>query len=156
MKDSALSSKDISAANLKGTPFAEHVDEIISKSKMTVRDGQNGTLAFRLNPDNLGSVNISLGLENGVLSAKFLVDSAEAKENLTANMNALKESLAQEGINIGQFQVDVRAGYSGQSRDSEDTDDGLNRSKISKSEKVSQEYDTVSTTSHNGVIDMKI
>ena len=143
-------------AQIKGTPFAEHVDEIISKSKMTIRDGKNGSLSFRLNPDNLGSVSVNLGLENGVLSAKFLVDSPEAKESLSANMNALKETLQQEGIQLGQFQVDVRAGYSGQSRDHEEYAAPAMKGSLSEAEKATHEYDAASIPVHDGAIDITI
>lgn len=154
-KEAQTAGREI-ASQIKGTPFAEHVDEIISKSKMTIRDGQNGSLAFRLNPDNLGGVNVSLGLENGVLTAKFLVDSQEAKETLASNMQSLKETLQQEGIQLGAFQVDVRAGHSGQSRDGDENPVNIIKGTFSEAEKVSQEYDAVSLPVHNGRIDMVI
>lgn len=154
-KDISLSAKDSPASALRGTSFSDHVDEIISKSRLTVRDGQNGTMAFRLNPDSLGSVNVNIGLENGVLSAKFLVDSEEAKQTLGADLNALKATLAQEGIELGQFQVDVRAGNSGSSGDADKTPHHAFRT-VSEEEKISRDYDNASIPSHNGMIDMKI
>ena len=40
----------------------------IDKAKISVRDSRNGTFTVRLNPRELGSVNVNLIMENGVYS----------------------------------------------------------------------------------------
>ncbi|MGL4369414.1 MAG: flagellar hook-length control protein FliK, partial [Spirochaetota bacterium] len=103
------SEKSITSSQMKPFPFSENIDELISKAKISVRDEKNGSLSLRMFPEHLGRVNISLGLENGVLTAKFLVDSADAKDALASNMAVLTDAMAQEGLALGAFQVDVRS-----------------------------------------------
>jgi flagellar hook-length control protein FliK len=72
-----------------------------------VTDNRNGNVTMRLNPESLGRVSINLGLENGVLHARFTVESEEAKSALQNNMNHLCDRLLAEGIALGSFDVNV-------------------------------------------------
>jgi hypothetical protein len=59
-------------------------------------------------PESLGRVNVNLGLENGVIHGRFLVDSVEAKEMILDNLGILRERMEEAGISVGEFQVNVR------------------------------------------------
>ena len=108
--------RDVSASSRaasQGTsslPFAQKLDELIEKAHITVRDGRNGQLSMKMFPEHLGRVNVTLGLDNGVLNAKFLVDSNDARAALTSSLNELMGALENEGLSLGAFQVDVRGG----------------------------------------------
>lgn len=93
--------------SLKHSDFKENLQEIIDKGKVTVRDGRNGTFTVKLNPQELGNVNVHLIMENGVITGKFLVDNDDVKAMLLNNLNELKYQFEEAGISVGEFSVNV-------------------------------------------------
>lgn len=92
---------------LKAADFKENLQEIIDKAKVTVRDSKNGAFTIRLNPQELGNVNVNLIMENGVITGKFLVDNEDVKSMLLSSLNDLKYQLEEAGIAVGEFSVNV-------------------------------------------------
>ncbi len=92
---------------LKMSDFKESLQEVIDKAKVTVKDSRNGAFTIRLNPQELGNVNVNLIMENGVITGKFLVDSEEVKSMLLSSLNDLKTQLEEAGISFGEFSVNV-------------------------------------------------
>ncbi|HRX15715.1 MAG TPA: flagellar hook-length control protein FliK [Spirochaetota bacterium] len=117
-KDSSQSKNDLSSIKADRQPmksdglFKDQINDLINKARVTVTDKSNGTINLRMYPERLGNVTVNLGLENGILNGKFLVDSKEAKDMLLSQFDSLKERLLEEGINLGSFSVDVRNGES--------------------------------------------
>jgi len=93
--------------SMKMPDFKENFQEIIDKAKVTVRDSRNGTFTMKLNPQELGNINVNLIMENGVINGKFLVDNEDAKSLLLNNLDDLKNQLEQAGIAVGEFSVNV-------------------------------------------------
>jgi flagellar hook-length control protein FliK len=136
-----------------GIPFAEKLDELIEKANITIRDAKNGQISLKMFPEHLGRVNVQLGLENGVLSAKFLVDSNEAKQALTDSFTQLENVFSNEGISVGSFQVDVRGDNKFQNSQDIETDASIAALK-SVEEEAEIEYRALQAMSHNGTIDL--
>ncbi|MBN2436062.1 MAG: flagellar hook-length control protein FliK [Spirochaetes bacterium] len=117
-KDSSQSKSDLSSIKADRQPmkseglFKDQINDLINKARVTVTDKSNGTINLRMYPERLGNVTVNLGLENGILNGKFLVDSKEARDMLLSQFDSLKERLLEEGINLGSFSVDVRNGES--------------------------------------------
>ncbi len=88
--------------------FFEQLQQIIDKAKISVQDSKNGSFIFKLNPKELGSVNVNIGLEQGIVKGKFLVETNEAKELLIQNLDFVKSQLEESGISVGEFQVNVK------------------------------------------------
>jgi flagellar hook-length control protein FliK len=135
-------------------PFADKLDEIISQAKITTRDGKNGQISMKMFPESLGSVNVNLGLENGVLTAKFLVENTEAKDALTANLAMLKDTLSNEGIAVGSFQVDVRGDGRFLAEEREPNEPVHYMPHEAKEAEL--EYNLRQSSTHNGRIDLVI
>jgi flagellar hook-length control protein FliK len=93
--------------SLKTADFKETLNEIIDKAKITVRDSRNGTFTVRLNPQELGNVNVNLIMENGVITGKFFVDNEDVKSMLLSSLNDLKYQFEEAGIAVGDFSVNV-------------------------------------------------
>jgi len=72
-----------------------------------------GQVRLRLHPAELGSLQISLKVEAGQVSAKLEVENATARDALLNNVQALKDRLAEQGIKIGSFEVEVGADSTG-------------------------------------------
>jgi len=93
--------------NMKMPDFKENLQEIIDKAKITVRDNRNGAFTVKLNPQELGNVNVNLIMKNGVITGKFLVDNEDVKNILLNNIQELKYQLQEAGIEVGEFSVGV-------------------------------------------------
>lgn len=91
----------------KSFMFRENFDAIIQSAKVFVKDSRNGSFSVRLHPRELGSVNINLGLHDGIVHGKFLVNTQEAKDLLLNNLELIKQQLCEAGISVGEFQVNV-------------------------------------------------
>lgn len=98
-----------SYASAKGV-FDQQLQQLMQQAKMTVLNNQNGSISMKMHPDSLGMLNVNLGLEHGVLNGRFLVDNAEARQMLMDHLAHLKQSLQEQGISVGEFQVNVRNG----------------------------------------------
>jgi len=96
-------------------------------------------------------------MENGIVSGKFLVDSDEAKNLLMNNLGELKEQLAEAGIQVGEFNVNVnQGGERFASKEKEDENVRTLNSSNSESETAAIKYDYNSSAAHNGHINMVI
>ncbi len=98
---------DNAAVSPKNSIFRENLESIIQNAKVVVKDGRNGSFSVRLHPKELGSVNISLSLHEGIVRGKFLVETQEAKDLLAGSLDQIKQQLSDAGITVGEFQVDV-------------------------------------------------
>ena len=95
------------AAQPKSGLSREHLDAMIENARVFVKDSKNGSFSIRLHPRELGSVNINLGLNDGVVHGKFLVSTQEARDLLLNNLELIKQQLEDAGISVGEFQVNV-------------------------------------------------
>ena len=98
---------DVPAAQRHNSLFRENLESIIQNAKVVVKDGRNGSFSVRLHPRELGSVNISLNLHDGVVHGKFLVDTQEAKDLLTQQPRSHQAATERCGHPVGEFQVNV-------------------------------------------------
>ncbi len=143
--------------NGKMPDFKENLQEIIDKAKVTVRDSRNGTFTVRLNPQELGNVNVNLVMENGVITGKFMVDSEDVKSMLLSNLDNLKIQLEEAGIAVGEFSVNVddqREKYLKQKDDAELR--GLLYPKSDKEVIAAAEQYNSNSAAHTGHINMVI
>ena len=104
---SAKTGSDKIANSMKMPDFKENLQEIIDKAKITVRDNRNAAFIVKLNPQELGNVNVNLIMKNGVITGKFLVDNEDVKNILLGNLQELKFQLKEAGIEVGEFNVGV-------------------------------------------------
>lgn len=88
--------------------FNDQLQSMLNNSRLVVKDGKNGHFTMQLFPESMGRVNVRLGLEDGVIHGRFLVDSNEARNQMLENLGALREKMAEAGISVGEFQVNVR------------------------------------------------
>lgn len=70
-----------------------------------VENGQQ--IVLKLRPEELGTVDLKLSVEKGILMAEFNVESQIVKETLESNMADLKQALSEKGYNIEGMQVSV-------------------------------------------------
>jgi flagellar hook-length control protein FliK len=66
-----------------------------------------GSIRLRLSPPELGSVKLEVSVKNGVLTAHAQTETAAARDALVDNLPALRERLAEQNIQVDQFDVDL-------------------------------------------------
>lgn len=65
-------------------------------------------LEIRLDPPELGSMQVRLNLQNEQAAVNFVVQNQQAKEALEQNMDKLKDMLAQRGVDVGDANIEQR------------------------------------------------
>jgi flagellar hook-length control protein FliK len=68
---------------------------------------RGGELILRLSPPQLGSLRLEVKVQAGVLTARVETETQSAKSVLLDNLPALKERLAEQGIQVERFDVDL-------------------------------------------------
>jgi len=97
------------------------IKQVVEKFDILV-DGGKSEARIQLKPKHLGELRIHLIMENGSMRAVLDTSSHHVKEILEANLQSLKQSLEDQGIQVGKFNVSV-----GQHRESHGR--GLNHSR---------------------------
>ncbi len=82
--------------------------EIYEKFKEGVKIGiarEGGSVRLSLHPEHLGEMQIRLSIEDKVVKAEVLVESAAVKEALSADSGRLKEIFIQNGLTLEKFSI---------------------------------------------------
>ncbi len=90
-------------------------------------------IEIRLDPQELGNVNVKINLQNEQAMVNFTVQNQQAKEALDQNLGRLKEMLAENGVDVGDANVEQQSkqsgeeqlGDSGHSRGGDDSSEDL-------------------------------
>lgn len=82
------------------------VSQLVERLEVMVSD-RRSEVRFQLKPESLGRVVIKLEMVDGAINGKMVVQNAELKEIVLANLSHLKDSLEQQGIPVSRFSVDV-------------------------------------------------
>jgi flagellar hook-length control protein FliK len=82
--------------------------QIVQSMRMQFRDGI-GEAVLKLNPEHLGSVSISLKVENGGLKANVQADMPAVRQWLESQQDSLRSALAEHGLRLDQFDVEPDA-----------------------------------------------
>jgi flagellar hook-length control protein FliK len=68
---------------------------------------RGGTVTLRLHPPELGSIRVELSVTDGALSAKLEAETPAARTALLDNVQLLHDRLAEQGVRIERFDVDL-------------------------------------------------
>lgn len=88
----------------------EKLEETILRSITTIKEGQSTTLKVKLEPENLGKVDLDLTMENGRLNAKINVESNQVRELFNENLSQLHQGLLKQNIQVGRITLEVNTG----------------------------------------------
>lgn len=78
----------------------------VAKAFQTAQS-RGGELQLRLSPAELGSLKLEIKLKDGVLNARVEAENPTAKSLLVENLPVLKERLAEQGIVVEKFDVEL-------------------------------------------------
>lgn len=120
-----LASQVQSALQSSGTGTTVDANDIIEQmvKGMTMRTDTQGTSEIRLQlqPENLGQVTMRLTVTGTQVSANIVAQSADVRGVLVANQPELARSLAEAGLTLSGFSVDVSGGDAGQDQSQDGT-----------------------------------
>lgn len=97
----AAQGPDTSSADFRAK-FIERVEKAFE-----AMGERTGSLKLRLSPPELGSLKLEVSVQKGELKARIEAETPTARSLLLDNLPALREKLAEQNINIKQFDVDL-------------------------------------------------
>jgi flagellar hook-length control protein FliK len=104
---------ELLAASERGTSNAEasSADSVrllhrVARAFVTAQDG-TGEVRLRLSPPELGALRLEVKVQGGALIARLETETSAARTTLIENLPALRERLAEQGIRIERFDVDL-------------------------------------------------
>lgn len=111
------------------------MSQVSEKLNIAVRSGIN-EVRIQLRPEALGDVKCQIRMEGDIVIVKFQVENQQVKQIIESNMQSLKDTLAQQNLQAGSFDVDVggnnwshqeayadrNSSFKGQKGNSEDSD----------------------------------
>jgi len=80
------------------------VDQLIARSQV-LKEQQSTTITMQLKPEHLGRLEIVLKVENGILQREIKVMDNLVRQSIEADLSQLKQSLADQGLKLGQITV---------------------------------------------------
>lgn len=105
----------LSKAQQAPTPSrqAQVIDRIVRMARV-MKSGDTSSATIRLKPPELGDVKIELRVTEGVVHSKLEVADSTTRTLLESHLSDLRGSLADEGLEVGSFEVTVRDGGASQ------------------------------------------
>lgn len=88
------------------TTQIQNFSKIIDEINVAYRTNKN-TINLKLEPESLGKLSVKINSENGVLNASFYVDNERAKRAIEEQIQQLRDTLVQQGLNISDINVQV-------------------------------------------------
>ncbi|PJN87146.1 flagellar hook-length control protein FliK [Bacillus sp. mrc49] len=84
--------------------FVKQFENILGKANFNAHNGVN-KLLIRLNPEHLGTLRIELIQKDGLLSARILATTAQAKDMLEKQIHGLKQAFSGQSIQIEKIEI---------------------------------------------------
>ncbi|MEW6739025.1 MAG: flagellar hook-length control protein FliK [Nitrospirota bacterium] len=111
--------KNDSAIVVKEPIHVSRLHELGEVMEKTVKAGDKH-LIIKIEPPDLGSIQIKLRMDNGMLRADLKVDSPVVKDLFSMAIPQIKTSLEDSGIKVSDFFVDVKEDYYSDGRRQQD------------------------------------
>lgn len=113
----------------------EIINQIATQMKVTFTEDVT-SIAFQLQPENLGKVAFSVTHENGLITANFAAENNAVKEAIEMNLTHLKANLDEQGIKVDEIKVVV--GNTAEFFNQDQQSNQYNQQEKNKSKKISR------------------
>ena len=117
----AASAPATAGQTLAQTPSALHyttvdpqavIEQLVKGISMRT-SGDSSELRLRLQPEHLGDVALKLTVTGTTINANVIAQNADVRDVLLSHQQHLARSLAEAGLSLGKFSVDVSGGNAG-------------------------------------------
>lgn len=89
--------------------LADRLTEIVMDRRDNSQGGDQATVVLRLDPPELGRVNVHVSMSNDVVSIRMVASDDMARQAIERQLSDLQASLTNQGISFNQCQVDCDA-----------------------------------------------
>ena len=93
------------------TNIGQVIEQTAYAIQITHSSGQE--MQFLLNPPDLGALQVSVAVHDGVLSARLDAQNPTTQQLLTDNLSQLKNSLTEQGVNFDRIEVHLAGSNTG-------------------------------------------
>lgn len=100
--------------------LADIVYPQIIRSFATLVRGENAEMRLQLQPGDLGEIELRVRTTEAIVRGEMMVQNPEVKALLEKHMERLRVALAEEGLHLGSFDVDLGKEGSSESMDEEE------------------------------------
>ncbi len=97
-------------------PKTYKLSEAINEIKNLMAKGDTKSAVLQLKPESLGKVKVTLDVTSNSVHARVEVDNESVKQVVQNNVNDLKQSLSQNGMQLNSFTVNLSSSEQKQSR----------------------------------------
>ena len=80
----------------------------IPREARLILDGGKYEFSMQLKPEHLGKMTMRLAMDGDAVNARFFVDNEQARRQIEANLDQLRQSLTEQGLQIDGCTVEVR------------------------------------------------
>ncbi len=110
MKELKITSNEFMMNSLEGEYSNENLQKVndsIIELIETTSDGDTSVMKVKLYPEELGTVNVILHLEEGKVMAKILVDNESVKQLFQSKLSELNDNLNRQNIQLDEVHIDL-------------------------------------------------
>jgi flagellar hook-length control protein FliK len=79
----------------------------VAKAFLSAQQRDGNEIRLRLSPPELGSLRLQVSVQNGVMVARMETETEAARSSLVNNLPDLRERLAEQGIRVERFDIDL-------------------------------------------------
>jgi flagellar hook-length control protein FliK len=103
------------------------IEQVVKGMSMRTQSDGTSEVRMRLSPDNLGAVTLKLTVDGSNVSATALAQNSDVRNALVAHQHQLARSLADAGLKLTGFTVNLSGGDAGNDRNNRDRTSGFGR-----------------------------
>lgn len=106
--------------------FRKDFSDAVKDKVMLIISQKLQQFDITLDPPELGNMQVRVNLQGEQASVNFIVQNQQAKEALDQNMNKLKDMLAEQGVDVGDTNVEQQSQQSDNSSTNDDKNHHIN------------------------------
>lgn len=115
------------AASHPGVDTTAVIEQLVKSMVMRTNAQGSSEIRLHLQPENLGDVTMKITVTGSQISANVVAANADVRNTLMNNHHQLARSLADAGLTLSGFSVDVSGGNAGRDRQNNDRTAGFGR-----------------------------
>ena len=132
--------------------FRKDFSDAVKDKVMLIISQKLQQFDITLDPPELGNMQVRVNLQGEQASVNFIVQNQQAKEALDQNMNKLKDMLAEQGVDVGDTNVEQQSQQSDNSSTGDDKNHHINTNTADASDVMEHNLSVkINDTSTQGV-----